>query len=338
MRKIATCTLFILCLFIVKAKAQDIHYSQFYASPLTLNPALTGEIDGQYRIGVMYRNQWASISTPYVTPSISFDWNGLFPKLIKTGTLSGGILILNDQAGEGNLNDLTVNLSAAYRIFVGKGDRSNISIGLQGGYNQESINFNNLTFQSEFDGSGFNPNQNTPVFGKSSFGYFNINGGVLYTSKISKNLDFYGGVAMFDINQPKETFYNEGTNTLDAREVVHAGFRIGLTDKIALLPAALYMTQAGTYEFNIGTNLSYLIKTNNSDATLYVGGYYRVDDAVIAMVGIEYKSVRLGISYDINTSSLQTATNDKGAFELSLNYIGLFTLINEEPILFCPRY
>jgi len=44
------------------------------------------------------------------------------------------------------------------------------------------------------------------------------------------------------------------------------------------------------------------------------------------------------VSYDINTSSLTAATNDKGGFEISLTYIGLFSLINEKPVLFCPRY
>ena len=67
--------------------SQDIHYSQFYSSPLTLNPALTGVNDCTYRIAAMYRNQWQSVTDPYQTPSISFDINNLFPKIFKKGSL-----------------------------------------------------------------------------------------------------------------------------------------------------------------------------------------------------------------------------------------------------------
>src|SRR5271155_4959484 len=84
--------------------AQDIHYSQFYASPLTLNPALTGVNDCRYRLSIMYRNQWSSIPAPYVTPSISFDINSLAPKLMKNaGVLSAGLLIYDDKSGDGHL-------------------------------------------------------------------------------------------------------------------------------------------------------------------------------------------------------------------------------------------
>jgi type IX secretion system PorP/SprF family membrane protein len=344
MKKIITSTFLVLCLLTVKTKAQDIHYSQFYASPLTLNPGLTGVIDGQYRIGAMYRNQWASVSTPYVTPSISFDWNGLFTKFVRTfsksGVFSGGILILNDESGTGDLNHLNIALSEAYRFYVGKGAKNNISIGLQEGFNQESINFSNLTFESEYTGTGFNTNL-PPSFGRSSFSYFGLNAGAVYTSKVSKTVDFYGGVAMFNINTPSQSFEEESVssgNTLATREVLHAGFRVALSNQVGLLPAALFMTQAGTNETDIGTSLSYLFKGNANDATLYVGGYYRVQDAIIALVGMEYKNVRVGVSYDINVSSLQEATNDEGGFEISLTYVGLFSLINDRPVLFCPRY
>ncbi len=335
MKKTLTTTLLILSLVSFKLKAQDIHYSQFYASPLTLNPALTGVIDGQYRIGGMYRNQWASISTPYVTPSISFDWNGIAPKYIKKGVLSAGILVLNDESGDGSLNNLTIALSEAYRFYVGKGAKNNISIGLQESYSKESFNPSALTFESEFNGTTFSGLP--PTFAETSFSYFNFNMGALYTSKISKTVDFYGGVAWFNVFQPTQSFEG-GSNSLPSRYLIHAGFRIALNNQVSLLPAALYMTQDAAQETDLGLSLSYLFKGGLSDATLYVGGYVRLNDAIIPVVGMEYKNVKVGVSYDINTSSLTQATNDKGGFEISLTYIGLFSVINDRPVLFCPRY
>ena len=70
-------------LFVLSAdiSAQDIHFSMFYASPITLNPALTGVFDGTYRVAAIYRNQWQSVSTPYNTFAASFDIKLLQDKL-----------------------------------------------------------------------------------------------------------------------------------------------------------------------------------------------------------------------------------------------------------------
>jgi hypothetical protein len=96
------------------------------------------------------------------------------------------------------------------------------------------------------------------------------------------------------------------------------------------------MTQSKAQEINLGLSLQYGI---NPDVALFIGGYDRLDDAIIAMVGLEFKKVRLGFSYDINTSSLQEASNGNGGFELSLSYTGcLGGFVLDKPIMFCPRY
>ncbi|HZF99508.1 MAG TPA: type IX secretion system membrane protein PorP/SprF, partial [Chitinophagales bacterium] len=106
----------VLCLFCFVSTAQDIHYSQFYASPLTLNPALTGINDCSYRVTGMYRNQWSSVPATFSTPSLSFDINSLAPKVIKTGNLAAGFLIYNDRSGDGHLNNLSLVGSGGYSI------------------------------------------------------------------------------------------------------------------------------------------------------------------------------------------------------------------------------
>src|SRR5580698_2033082 len=138
MRKLGTFFFFLLCSVGI-VSAQDIHYSQFYASPLTLNPALTGVNDCNYRVGLMYRNQWSSISSTsaYVTPSVSFDINNLAAKLIRKGVASAGILILNDKAGDGVLTNLSVLGSIAYLRALDAQKKMNISLGLQFGFVQK---------------------------------------------------------------------------------------------------------------------------------------------------------------------------------------------------------
>ena len=97
-----------------KLLAQDIHYSQFFTSPISLNPAKTGLFNGDWRVGANYKNQWNSIPVPYNTGSVFCDISrgkkrGDFIK--KYGL---GLFIAQDVAGDGNLSTTKIQLSAAY--------------------------------------------------------------------------------------------------------------------------------------------------------------------------------------------------------------------------------
>ena len=320
---------------IVGVRAQDIHYSQFYASPLTLNPALTGVNDCNYRVGIMYRNQWKSVTTPYQTPSISFDINNVLQRMIKTGTLSLGALVLNDKAGEGDLTELSVLGSVAYQRPITSNRKLNMSIGLQMGYVQKKLDFQKLTFENQFNGVTFDPTLSNGENFKDKFGYFDLNAGLYFSYAVGKRSDIFLGGSFYHLVPPKETFLS-GDNTLDMRYCGHLGVKIGLSDKLDLIPQVLYMMQAKASEINAGLSLQYAF---NPDVMLSIGGYDRVGDAIIAMAGLEYKRVRVGFSYDINTSSLKEASNGNGAFEISLSYTGcLGGFVLDKPIMFCPRY
>ena len=341
MKKLA---LFLLVIIISsEIKAQDIHYSQFYASPLTLNPALTGINDCNYRAGIMYRNQWHSITptTAYTTPSLSFDINNLAARYIKTGVLSAGLLVLNDQAGDGNLSNLSILASAGYLYYFDSEKKYGVSIGLQTGYVQKRVDASLLNFEEQFDGTTFNHSILTSDVTSinSKFGYLDMNTGLVFLGHVNPKIDLYAGGALFHLIQPKETFYNNKLAKLNMRSVVHAGAKIKFNEKWSVIPSVLYMTQTKAMEINLGTNLGYHISNANMEADIYFGGYYRLGDAANLLVGGEFKKVRLGLSYDVNVSSLNTATNNKGGFELSLSYTGCIGgLILDKPILWCPRF
>ncbi len=323
-------------------KAQDIHYSQFYASPLTLNPALTGINDCNYRAGIMYRNQWHSITptTAYTTPSLSFDINNLAHRYIKTGVLSAGLLVLNDQAGDGNLSNLSILGSAGYLYSFDSEKKYSISLGLQTGYVQKRVDPLLLSFEDQFNGTDFDPNlSNNENFSKTSFGYLDFNTGVLFLGHINEKIDVYAGGAAFHLIQPKETFYNNSLSKLNMRSVLHAGAKIKFNDKWSVIPSVLYMSQTKATEVNLGSNVGYHLSNANLEADIYFGGYYRLGDAANLLIGGEFKKVRLGLSYDVNVSTLSTATNNKGGFELSLSYTGCIGgLILDKPVLWCPRF
>lgn len=322
-------------------KGQDIHYSQFYASPLTLNPALTGINDCNYRVGVMYRNQWHSITptTAFTTPSISFDINNLAARHIKVGVLSAGLLILKDQAGDGDLSNTSILASAGYLYSIDSKKKYNVSIGIQTGYVQKRVDVNKLNFEEQFNGTFFDHNIYTiDTKGKTGFGYLNFNTGILFLGHLTPKIDVYAGAAAFNLIKPKETFF-ASDNKLNMRPVLHAGGKFQLNDTWSILPSVLYMTQSKDKEINFGTNFGYHISNANMEANIYFGGYYRMGDAANILVGGEYKKVRMGLSYDVNVSGLNNATNNKGGFELSLTYTGcLGGLILDPPILWCPRF
>ncbi len=339
MIKIFTRLQFLLFLIVSSATlAQDIHYSQFYASPLTLNPALTGINDCRYRISANYKNQWSSIPAPYRTPSVSFDINSLAPKFVKTGNLSAGLIIYNDRSGDGNLNNLSIAASGGYMIHPDVNKKHSVSIGLQVGFTQKRIDASLLTFETQWNGSTFNQNlSNLENFGKTSFGYLNLHSGIFWAYIPNEKLKVFLGAAAFNVNQPKETFFN-ADNKLNMRTVIHGGLQYAINDKMSINPSFIYMSQAKSTETNVGASLSYLLQ-GNFNPRLSFGAYYRIGDAVIPVIAMDYKNFRVGLSYDVNTSSLNTASNYRGGLELSFNYTGCITSIIEvEPIQWCPRF
>src|SRR4051812_21272305 len=138
-------------LFVVCLQAQDLHFSQFFNSPLTTNPANTGFIpDADYRIGANYRNQYSTVMTvPYKTMSIFGDAQVLRDR-IENGWVGLGGVILRDVAGSGNLTSTKVYASAAYHQMLGL--NSLLTAGFNAGYVNKQINVSDLKFPDQFDG------------------------------------------------------------------------------------------------------------------------------------------------------------------------------------------
>src|SRR5690606_7730635 len=139
-----------------QAFAQDIHFTQFDAAPLVVNPAFTGGFNGTFRAAGIYRNQWQSVTIPFVTYSASVD-APIIRDLSIDDYLAAGLQIYNDKAGDGNLSNTSVLASVAYHKFLGGGggdpDKT-LSVGFQGGYTSKSIDLSRLYFGNEFTGNG----------------------------------------------------------------------------------------------------------------------------------------------------------------------------------------
>lgn len=314
----------------IKSNAQDFHLSQHDAAPLYLNPALVGQFDGKYRIHGHYRTQWGSVSSKaYRTAAISYDMP--FEKF------AFGAQIINRRAGAGDYNALGFLLNMGYSFTIDKDEKHKVSVGVQGGVMQKSVNFDQLYFENQYTtagGGSFDQSiPNGENFGNSNFWLPDVNVGlVYYYGKDQIRINPFVGVSAFHLTQPKETFYN-GDNKLPIKYIAHAGAKVNLSEKIQLMPKVLFMRQENAQEINYGLMAHYHLKS--SGAIILFGPTYRSSDAFIIEGGVKIGSYEAKIGYDYNTSSLNDFSDGKGGFEISLTYIP--KIFKPNPIQNCPR-
>ncbi len=334
MKKLAI--IYLLCFTALAGFAQDIHFSQFYNSPLTLNPTLTGLADGKFRIGGLYRTQWSSISLPFRTSSIAFDMP--IQKGFADGDKLGvGLVFFYDQTGEYNFTTLNVNASFAYHKVLDREKRHYLSLGVQAGFTQKRYDFANGQFADQIDGSLTGGGTTAENINGNAIIHENLNVGLSYSGRLSDKTAIYIGGAMFNVTQPKESFLDNSDVRLPYRVSVNLGAEIGIgKGGFQLLPSVIYQTQASADEINAGLGFGYKFK---NDLQTIVGAYYRVNDAVIPMVGLGYKGFNLTFSYDATTTDLKKGNSGTNAFEFSLNYVMPWKKLPNQPsIFFAPKF
>lgn len=305
-------------------QAQDIHFSQFDMAPLVINPAFTGMFDGQVRVGGIYRNQWGSVTVPYVT----FGAHADMPIYTDAtgGYLAAGLVVFNDKAGDGNLQNFTGLASLSYHKTVGNGD---LAVGLQGGYAQKSIDLSKLYFGDEALNGTF-AQGTSAEYGLgigNSVNYYLVNAGVSLSGAPNENFNYVVGLAANNINQPNDALLKKQTSAvgLDMRYTGQLGLSIKSGDRFYIRPAAIYQNQASATEIIGGTEFLYHVSNDpgyeNFSPGVFVGGWYRSGDAAIITGGMEFKGFRVGLAYDYNISTLNSASNGRGGFEIAVRYV-----------------
>ncbi|MFH2141446.1 MAG: PorP/SprF family type IX secretion system membrane protein [Bacteroidota bacterium] len=338
MRKFLQISLFFIILLPVQEFfAQDIHFSQFWASPLSLSPYQTGNYKGDWRFMNNYRNQWRALSVPFRTISVGYDQ--VFH--IYNEKISAGIYVVNDNSGAASLTVNKIYLSGAYHKTI---NRNNFHFGIQPGFVLKSFGTDELTFPGQFDmTTGYFNSQlsNNETNLDENLSYFDLNLGVAWSRKY-KDFEPIVGISAFHINFPKETFLPD-KNRLPLRLSIYGGGTYDITKLFYLKPHLLYMRHTQATEFLLGTNIGVKFNENSIKLhSIYFGTMFRDGlntklDAFIGVVGIEIYNFDIGFSYDFNISPLKVVTNKKGAFEISIIYIGASTLLQKISIP-CDRY
>lgn len=328
-----TIFLFIIIAGFGLVRSQDFHFSFFNTTSLNLNPANTGAFSGDQRGLVVYRNQWRSVTEPYLTYYGSFDM-GIAKKTAQTGFLAIGGTIVSDRAGTSQYKTLKATLSLAYHVILSM--NSILSAGLNGSFMQQSFDQTGLFWHNQFVGNGFDaslPSGENIISERRSMG--DVSAGLLYsfvsneTSMASNDgIKFNIGAAYHHINRPKVDFTGEELKRLYSKLLFHARGQIGLFyTNTALVPEVLTAFQGPARMITLGLGGRFMLKEQSrytgfvKESALTLGGYFRVGDAVNPYLMFEVGSVAFGLVYDINVSSLAKASNGRGAFEFFLQYI-----------------
>ncbi len=314
---------FFISILSVQLEGQDAHFSQFYISPLTLNPALTGMKNGDIRVAANYRRQWSSISAPFQTMSLAADYNLLGGK-IGDNLMGVGLVIFNDKAGSAGLRRTKIATSLGYSQNLGI-DGTYISVGVEAGITQQKLDPTKLLFENQFDGENLNGQigSGEELINNSSWNY-DLTAGLAWSYAPDSYTSFYLGGAISHLNRPNKSFYDGEPDLLDMKYTFYAGAEFRISGYVSAIPRAVLLKQGSHSELNFGGYIKLNLNEPRSENPFFmsVGGMYRLKDAIIPMVRIDYGPIAIGLSYDINVSSLSVASNAQGGMELSFVYKG----------------
>ena len=315
--------------------AQDPHFSQFYASPLTLNPAFTGKFDGQWRLAVNHRDQWPSIPKAYVTTSGSFDFGIMKDKLPAGDVFGIGISGLSDASANNQLKLNYGSLSLSYHKALDEDGFNTIGAGFQGTYSSLTLDEGKLTFEDMLRQNGFTGARTDFLNNGNNQNYVDLNAGILFSGSSNGNNNYYAGVSVYHVNRPKVGFKDQNYY-LANRITLHGGGSIPMADALTLNASFIYQSQSKASETTLGGALAYALNDDETNpSNIFVGSWVRLNDALIPYVGLEVNGLRIGASYDVNISSLKTATASRGGSEFSLIYIKRKTETKGIP---CPKF
>jgi len=317
--------------------AQDIHFSQYYETPLLMNPSNAGVFNGDIRAIVNYKNQWKSFGDAYKTGMFSFDGRILKGKWTKLH-LGAGLTVYSDKAGKSEFGTTQVlgHLSSVVKL----NDKNIISAGLNGGFAQKGIKNTDLEWGNQYDNTtgGYNGSLNNNegnALLSENFGYADFGAGISWnftttpanmTSNERVAVDF--GVAIFHLNQPKQKFYLNNVESLYSKMVIHGRSYIGIKHtSFAIIPSFMMFKQESQQEVIVGGLIRFSLSEEAKytgfikESAVFLGGHYRIGDAFIPSVYFEMSKFSIGFSYDLTLSQISTATGGAGGVEISLRFI-----------------
>ena len=305
------------------ASAQDPNFSQFIASPLSINPALTSNGESSWRAMSNVRTQWVGIGSSYITQSLSVD--GKLKKLDDDNYLGIGGMVIAEKAMDGIFKSTYININTAYHLSLdNKGN--GLAVGLGYINNNTRIDFSQLSFDQQLSSIGFDrtlPAGEPSLSNATSFS--SACAGIMYTYD-NDNTFLNLGAAGYRFVKSNRSVLDDKTQYISPRYDIHADFGTALNDRVNLNVSAVHMIQNGTSNTSIGTSFGLVQNANDFNSEqlrmLNLGMFYKIGNAIIPYVGYNYNAFQFGFSYDVNVSSVKGGSMSARSFEISFMYRG----------------
>lgn len=310
--------------------AQDVHFSQFYESPVLLNPATSGASPSDFRLALNYRNQWQNILSPFQTIGLAFDSKLKHLNKKEFNHFGYGLSMYTDKAGRSHTSTNQISGSIAYHLYFNR--RDIISFGVNAGMFQKVINTSSLKWDAQFNGKTYDPSLSSQENSNyQSIAKFDLGVGLLYRhQEASSGISYEAGFAMNHLTKPNISYYQSEKAFNNFKYTVTGGAKLKLQRGIYLLPATLIALQSKHTEISAGSNIRFESSDNNKEKNMLAtqkgistgiqfGAFYRVKDAVIFTAMVEYDHhINIGLSYDVNVSKLKSASRFRGGYEVCL--------------------
>ncbi|HLG41234.1 MAG TPA: PorP/SprF family type IX secretion system membrane protein [Chitinophagaceae bacterium] len=317
--------------------AQDIHFSQFFETPLLRNPGLAGIFTGDYRLQMVYRDQWRTVTDAYKTGSLNGEYKLPIGKADDFVTLGGQILF--DKAGSAALTQVSLLPAINYHKSLSSGQNRYLSLGFMGGVVNRNFDRSKITTDNTY-----NNGQDGETIVIPNYTYLDGSVGLSFNSNLSQDPadNFYLGIAYHHFTKPQNSFFRDPTVQLNPKWVASAGFRFGVTDFSYITILGDYSMQEKYRETIAGALFGLKIgpEVNNPRYVLHGGLFVRWEDAIIPVIKMDYSGFSFAFSYDVNTSKLRPASLGQGGFELSVSYTGLLNRASRSTLnsTLCPRF
>lgn len=311
------------------AFSQDLHFSNYNAIPILLNPGSAGVQNSDIRFITNYRNQWGTVSSPFKTMYASIDAS-LYKSKNASNCLGAALSAYNDKAGSSRMgtNAIQVSVSNTRQLSAS----NYVSLGLQAGLAEKSLNAQNLIWDNQIVDGTYNANIASGEASMSSMmRYAEFGSGILWNYIGEDDLKANAGIAIHGSGTPFNASGDKQEKS-PLKLTLHTTWQIPVPDKKTYILPTLSIIKKGVSQevllgglvrYDVGDDSRYT--SRNISSSVYLGAIYRNRDAIILLSRLDYKKIlSFSLAYDINISGLNRASSSYGGFELSLTYLGAF--------------
>lgn len=319
------CGIALVILFIISGNclAQDAHLSQFYSSPLNINPASAGNFDGKFRFSSNYRVQWADFNNAFATTTLTGEGPLLLNKFNDATRISLGSVLINDATGNGLLSKQTMAIGIAVKQYLDPDLYHSIAVGMQGSYSRVGLNASKAEFEDELSPTGFDLSTAETLFiNGARNSNFDFNVGLQYNGYFANGILLYTGASAYNLNRSSISLLDPSVKSPIRYNINFGGYK-SLGSKSYIHISSQYQRQSSFQEIIYGGAFEFILvnkKTLNTSA--YLGMWFRNMDFIIPYIGLDWNQFRLGFSYDvgfISRSALTYASYQTG--EISLLWV-----------------